>query len=351
MGRTRSPNDLGKSKTFLEFFSGIGLVREGLKPGGWACIYANDIDERKNALYLRRFPGDDASHVGDVNDTDLIVDAIPGKAFLATASFPCVDLSAAGKKRGLRGSHSSAFHGFVEVLRRLGKRRPKVVLLENVMGLVTGRGGKDFHTVTQEIAGLGYFVDCFRLNACHFTPQNRERIFIVGVTKELKPSRVVGGGRPLPPRPAELTTPRLERLITETPLPTGWVRFPLPSPPPIQRTLLKIIDLGDHAKWWPDTRVDKFYRLIPDNHRRLLRERIVSRETWAGTIRTNHRNGATSADIRFDGLAGAILTPRAAGARQILVVTDAGRLRMRWLTAREIGRLQGDQTSLFNAPS
>jgi hypothetical protein len=45
-------------KDFLEFFSGVGLVREGLAPGGWRCVFANDNDERKNGLYLERFSDD-----------------------------------------------------------------------------------------------------------------------------------------------------------------------------------------------------------------------------------------------------------------------------------------------------
>lgn len=304
-------------------------------------MFANDNDERKNGVYLDRFPDDGALCRDDVNDTEKILAGIPGQAFLATSSFPCVDLSRAGKQKGISGPDSSAFHGFVEALRRLGKRKPKVVLLENVPGLLTSRGGKDFHIVTGEIANLGYYLDALLLNAAHFTPQNRQRLFIVGVTRELRPGRVIGGHEPLPDRPSELTSPRLDKLIRETPLPTGWVRFPLPSPPSMRKTLLDIVDLDEGAKWWPDPRVDKVFRQIPDSHRRILREKLVSRTTWAGTIRTNHRNGRTSADLRLDGLAGTILTPRAAGGRQILVVTKDGELKMRWLTAKEYARLQG----------
>jgi DNA (cytosine-5)-methyltransferase 1 len=332
------------TKDFLEFFSGIGLVREGLAPGGWRCVFANDNDERKNGVYLDRFPDDGVLCRDDVNDTGKILAGLPKQAFLATSSFPCVDLSRAGSKKGLSGKHSSAFHGFVRVLRGLGRRTPKVVLLENVPGLLVNRGGTDFRIVTQEIAGLGYYLDAFVLNASHFTPQNRQRIFIVGVTKELKPGRVIGGDGPLPDRPAELTTARLDKLIRETPLTTGWVRFPLPAPPSIRKTLLDVVDLDEGAKWWPDPKVDKIFRQIPDNHRRILREKLVSRTTWAGTIRTNHRDGRTWADLRLDGLAGAILTPRAAGGRQILVVTKDGRLLMRWLTAKEYSRLQGSSS-------
>lgn len=331
----------GTAKDFLEFFSGMGLIREALECGGWRCVFANDNSERKNGIYLKRFPDDGVLCRHDVNDTAKILACLPKQAFLATASFPCVDLSRAGKQRGMSGSHSSAFHGFVEVLRRLGRKRPKVVLLENVPGLLTSNGGADFRIVTQEIAALGYFLDAFVLNASHFTPQNRERIFIVGVNKALRPRKARNDAEP--DRPSELTSTRLVNLIKETPLPTGWCRFPLPSPPSTRITLMDVVDLGQGAKWWPDSRVNKVFGQIPDSHRAELRRKLVSRTVWAGTIRTNHRHGATSADLRLDGVAGAILTPRAAGGRQILVVAMRGSLKMRWLTAKEYARLQGSR--------
>jgi DNA (cytosine-5)-methyltransferase 1 len=109
----------------------------------------------------------------------------------------------------------------------------------------------------------------------------------------------------------------------------------------MRKTLLDVVDLDEGAIWWPDPWADRVFSQMPDKHRAVLREKLVSRATWAGTIRTNHRNGRTSADLRLDGLAGALLTPRAAGGRQILVVTMDGRLKMRWLTAKEYARLQG----------
>src|SRR5450432_774384 len=88
------------SKTFCEFFAGIGLVREGLASSGWTCVYANDISAKKQELYEGRF-GTGHFHLADVWDTDAVQAQIPERPFLATASFPCVDLSLAGHWRGL----------------------------------------------------------------------------------------------------------------------------------------------------------------------------------------------------------------------------------------------------------
>ncbi len=130
-----------RQKTFCEFFAGIGLVGEGLKGSGWACVYANDISAQKQELYEARNGPSPHYHLEDVNRTAEIAACIPGRPALATASFPCVDLSLAGHYRGLAGRESSTFFAFAAVLRALDVRRPPLVLLENVPGFLTSREG------------------------------------------------------------------------------------------------------------------------------------------------------------------------------------------------------------------
>src|SRR5271165_3154608 len=100
----RTASDEGK--TFCEFFAGIGLVREGLELSGWECVYANDISGRKQEAYEARFGKSDHFHLGDVWNTDEVLRRIPARPALATASFPCIDMSLAGHYRGLDGDHS-----------------------------------------------------------------------------------------------------------------------------------------------------------------------------------------------------------------------------------------------------
>src|SRR3989304_9046034 len=92
-----------------------------LEARGWRLAYANDMDPRKRDMYDAHF-GDAAEHFHLADIHDLKADDIPD-ATLATASFPCTDLSLAGGRRGLRGAPSSAFFGFVRVLDDLGARR------------------------------------------------------------------------------------------------------------------------------------------------------------------------------------------------------------------------------------
>ena len=124
-----------QSKTFYEFFAGIGLVHIGLQNSGWNCLYANDFAPKKLEMYKLNFPQYESYFdTTDIWDADTVLSRLSGRAILATASFPCVDLSVAGHYRGLDGEHSSTFFAFTEILRRLGKskRQPPILLLENV---------------------------------------------------------------------------------------------------------------------------------------------------------------------------------------------------------------------------
>lgn len=165
-------------KTVAEFFAGIGLMRLGLERGGWRVAYANDIEEDKQEMYEHHFGDEGEFHLGDVHEIDPT--SIPAVA-LATASFPCNDLSLAGARKGLDGQQSSAFWGFVTVLRKMGNSRPPLVLLENVAGFLTSNDGNDFRDALEALNDLGYAVDCFLIDASRFVPQSRQRLFVVGV--------------------------------------------------------------------------------------------------------------------------------------------------------------------------
>ena len=137
---------------FAEFFAGIGLMRMGLEQTGWAVAYANDIDVDKKEMYEAHFGcADNAFHLGDIHHVDH--QSIPDVT-LATASFPCNDLSLAGSRTGLAGKQSSAYWGFIKILESLGRRRPPVVLLENVIGFLNSRDGKDFEEALFALNGL-----------------------------------------------------------------------------------------------------------------------------------------------------------------------------------------------------
>ena len=331
------------AKTFLEFFAGIGLVRAGLEASGWECVYANDYELKKQAMYEARFGAGGHFHLGDVNETEQALARIGGGAFLATASFPCIDLSLAGHYRGFAGEHSSTFFAFSEVLKALGQRKPKVVMIENVAGFLTAHNGEDFRRAVTVLGELGYWLDAFVLDACHFTPQSRPRVFVVGVERGLVPTEPAGprDGRLFPTGCPALRPSKIEKVMSAVELPTGWVRFDLPRPPERAKTLDDVIDLGDDEEWWADDEVERHYRMMHDRHREQIDERLRSGRRWVGTIFRRIRQNQQRAEVRFDGLAGCLRTPSGGSAKQIVVTTDRGKLRMRWMSPREYGRLQG----------
>ncbi len=322
-------------KTFCEFFAGIGLVGEGLRSSGWNCVYANDIDPRKRQLYESLNGPSPRYHLADVKNTAEVIARIPSRPALATASFPCVDLSLAGHYRGLAGRESSTFFAFAEVLQALGSRRPSLVLLENVSGFLTSRQGRDFATAAHTLAALGYRLDALVLDARHFAPQSRRRVFVVGAAEEV-PAPI----RPVP-QPSLLRPANLVKILTALRLPTGWLNLDLPDPPERIIRLEDVLDRDDAQEWWSKDEVDRHYRMMSEDHRRLVTDLQTVAAAKIGTAFRRVRGGGQRTEVRFDGLAGCLRTPRGGSGKQIVVAIDAGRLRMRWMTPREYARLQG----------
>ncbi|MFO0952062.1 MAG: DNA (cytosine-5-)-methyltransferase [Isosphaeraceae bacterium] len=340
-----------RPKTFCEFFAGIGLVREALNASGWRCVYANDIEPKKRELYLGRFHDGEHFHLGDVHATRDVVARIPETPFLATASFPCIDLSLAGHWRGFEGKHSSTFFGFIEALRALDAGRPPLVLLENVVGFLTSHDGRDFVEAAEALAGLGYWIDAFVLDAAYFVPQSRPRVFVVGVQESVDAPQAVRRRLPdwladewgdlIDARPRSLLPPKLAALMRSTPLATGWCAFKLRAPVVKRKHLAELIDLDEGQAWWDEAAVQKHRDMMSDRHQAQVEGLLAEKALSVGTIYRRKRYGKTMAEVRFDGVAGCLRTPRGGSGRQIVIVLDEGRVRMRWMNAREYARLQG----------
>lgn len=334
--------------TSIEFFAGIGLTHIGLSARGWDCIYANDIEPKKKVMYKSYFGEADHYHVEDVWQTDKIVAKIPKRrADLATASFPCVDLSLAGNLKGFSGSDSGAFYGFIKVLKKLReqKRIPRAVLVENVVGFLTSHQGKYFQIALQQLADLGYYIDAFIIDAKHFTPQSRPRLFVVGFQRQLLRANHNSGLKGAWRLEKSLLSPmrpsRLLNILESARLSTGWTPLSLPPLPPENRNLLGCIDLHDEQDWWDEQRVKKHLAEMHSYHRdrmELLKRRP---EYTVGTIYRRVREGNSRSEIRTDGLAGCLRTPRGGSSKQIVLVAGKGEIRMRWMTPREYARLQG----------
>ncbi|HYC76353.1 MAG TPA: DNA (cytosine-5-)-methyltransferase, partial [Planctomycetota bacterium] len=174
-----TPEGTDARPAVLEFFAGGGMARLGLGDG-WRTAFVNEWDAKKAAAYGARFA---TPAVREVDVATLEVDDLPAGAALAWASFPCQDLSLAGGRAGLDGARSGTFHAFWRLMRGLRARgdAPPLVVLENVPGLVTSAGGRDFVALIEALADGGYRVAPLIMDAKSFVPQSRPRLFVVAV--------------------------------------------------------------------------------------------------------------------------------------------------------------------------
>lgn len=331
-GRSNSVAETAGKTAFrvAEFFAGIGLVRLAVESRGWRVVFANDFDEQKAAMYRANFGGD---HLRTDDVHSIGADELPD-CDLFTASFPCNDLSIAGAMAGLNGKQSGAFWAVTRLLRELGKRRPPIVVLENVVGFLVSRGGRDFETAMLALNELGYSCDAMILNAASFVPQSRQRLFVVA---SQSPGSWPFGLAPSAARPDALTS-----YIHGHPN-IAWCVRTLPDPPPQTAKLTDVLeDLpDDDPAWWNKERADYFVSQLSDRHSAVAKKMIDGARYSYGTAFRRVRHGRSMAELRTDGIAGCLRTPRGGSGRQILFKAGSGRYMVRLMTARECARLQG----------
>lgn len=310
-------------------------MRMGLEADGWSVVWANDLDPEKQAMYEHHFGDDGRFVLGDVHSLD--GSAIP-EADLATASFPCTDLSVAGARRGLAGSGSGAFWGFIDSIRGMGKRSPKVILLENVTGFLTSHQGNDFRDACLALNELGYSVDAFIIDAARFVPQSRQRLFVVA-TREKRPPVVK---EDLSFFQDETRPHSLADFILWNPE-IHWNIRPMPPLPELSLRLPDILEnLSPNSNhWWSEERAAYLLQQMSERHRAVADAMISGQQMSYGTVFRRVRNGKSMAELRTDGIAGCLRTPKGGSARQILFCGGKGSYAVRLLTPRECARLMG----------
>ncbi|HEU4435431.1 MAG TPA: DNA (cytosine-5-)-methyltransferase, partial [Pyrinomonadaceae bacterium] len=332
-----------KRKLVAEFFSGIGLMRVSLEKEGWSVAFANDIDDQKVKMYNDHFR-DDGFHVVPEDIHDLSAESIP-TVDLATASFPCNDLSLAGSRNGLSGEHSSAFWGFIKIIRELRERQPAMILIENVPGFLTSHDGKDFRNAMLALNKLGYLVDAFMLDASYFVPQSRQRLFVVGCLERHAKPTVIFSENVLRPRALS------NFIVGHSDI--RWHIKNLPTPITVRKHLTSILErLPPYApEWWSQERTQYLLNQMSPRHRAIA-DGMMNGKRWSyGTVFRRVRNSKSMAELRVDGLAGCLRTPRGGSGRQILFKAGKGKCYARLLTPRECARLMGVDDYVIRARS
>lgn len=332
-----------RQKTYYEFFAGGGMARAGLG-AEWKCLFANDFDAKKVEAYAANWGRGEIKY-GDIYD--LKPTDFPGEPDLAWGSFPCQDLSLAGSGAGLSGARSEAFWGFwqaVDALRQ-ERRAPKLLVLENVVGALTSNGGKDFREICRALHLLDYVFGALVMDAIHFLPQSRPRLFIVAMRKGLLGSEKLTSETPDTIWSNAALRRAVESLSTDLRKAWRWWKVSAPAMSNVRLEEL-IEDQPADAPWHSAAETAKFLAMMSASNREKVSRARRSGKRVVGAIyrRTRHdENGVKvqRAEVRFDGIAGCLRTPGGGSSRQFIMVVEGDMIRTRLLSGREAARLMG----------
>jgi DNA (cytosine-5)-methyltransferase 1 len=147
------------------------------------CVMASDSDQIVQKAYRLLYPRHDLrGAIEDINWWD-----VPEHEIL-TAGFPCQPFSVGGYKLGFADTRGTVFYYIAEVVKH---KKPKVVILENVKGLLNHDEGRTLDTILHTMNEIGYTVDFNIVNSKFWLPQSRDRVYIVCIRDDLvKPERL-----------------------------------------------------------------------------------------------------------------------------------------------------------------
>lgn len=166
---------------FIDLFAGIGGFHAALSPLGGKCVFVSEIDlNAKNIYTLNWAPDSINSDIREATEGDRL--KVPEHDVL-TAGFPCQPFSKSGHQRGVNEARGTLFFNILKIIE---KRKPKLVLLENVKNLVGPKHLSDYKKMIKLLRELGYAVsETPSIMSPHLlplkhggSPQSRERIFI-----------------------------------------------------------------------------------------------------------------------------------------------------------------------------
>ncbi len=165
--------------TVASFFSGIGGFDRGFVNAGFKVTMQCEVDEFCRSILRTHWPKTPLlKDIKEIQHADVPVSEV------WAGGFPCQDVSLArmGPRAGLKGKKSGLFFEFARLLE---KGRPRVFLIENVPGLLSSHGGRDFEIILRTLANIGYGVGWRVLNSRYFgVPQSRQRVYIVGCYRD-----------------------------------------------------------------------------------------------------------------------------------------------------------------------
>ncbi|TDB45657.1 DNA cytosine methyltransferase [Photorhabdus luminescens] len=336
---------------FYEFFAGGGMARAGLGKQ-WRCLFANDMDPIKVFSYIENWG---TEHFDDRDVREIKPDDLTGHADLVWASFPCQDLSLAGNGLGIgeinasedETTRSGAVWPFLDLIDKLSQenRKPPILVLENVLGLLTLDQGRHFAAICLQLSKTDYRYGAMVIDAKHFLPQSRPRVFIVAISRQFSVPASLYSNGPLSPWHSSSLLRACETFPEEAH--NDWIWW-TPGEAPHSRTkeLTDLIDCEDQNTLWHSA--DETRRLIgmmAPAHRERLAKAQESGKTTIGSLylRMRREKGVNRqrAEITFSPVVGCLRTPKGGASRARIIVTDKDEVKTRLLSVKEATALMG----------
>lgn len=166
--------------TDIELFAGAGGLALGLEQAGFDGLAYVEINGDACETLRRNRPEWNVIE-GDVHEIDFR--QYDGQVDLVNGGFPCQAFSMAGKRLGFGDIRGTLF---AEIIRGANETHPKMLLMENVKGLLSHDGGRTFETIRHEVEKAGYSLQWEIMNASyHGVGQARERIVMIGIRDDL----------------------------------------------------------------------------------------------------------------------------------------------------------------------
>lgn len=156
----------------LGFLGGFRFLDKEYEKHNIEIIWANELNHEAAKTYQENISKNII--IGDIWDN---INNTPNKADILIGGFPCQDISINGKGKGIAGEKSGLYRAMLEVAK---KSNPKIIIAENVKGLLMKNHKNDLETIINNFQNLGYKVNYYLVNAADFgVPQTRERVIIV----------------------------------------------------------------------------------------------------------------------------------------------------------------------------
>ena len=307
--------------SFLEFFAGSGLVSYAIAPF-FSVVWANDNNPKKAEVYSANGCNGhlDRRSIAEVSGASL------PESMLSWASFPCQDLSLAGNGKGILATRSGLVWEWLRVMDEMS-RRPPILVAENVTGLVSANNGEHYRVLHNALADRGYTVGAVLLDAIHWLPHSRPRIFVIAVDDRTQiPHSLISESA------TWVHSSAIRKIVDDL---KNWVWWNLPQPKLRSQNLSEIVDFNYPLH--DDETSSKNLGMVPEAHMRKLHESGLNVVPGYKRI----RNGEQVLELRFDEVAGCLRTPSGGSSRQYLVVRTENHWKTRILTPREAARLMG----------